>query len=105
MVKSRTVHVVPTGEGWAVKRGAGKASVYANKRAAVARARDEAKKLDPGQMVVHKRDGTVSDVAYYGFPKIQQPPRRSRLGKKKIEHAVAKFVLDQLGFGTSATRD
>lgn len=62
-----------------------------------------AKSAGPGQMVVYTSDGRISHHAAYGFPAIKSPARRSRIGSKRIERAVANLVMDRLRSGLSAS--
>jgi len=76
MGQRRTYHVTPTGKGdWKVKaedksRAAG---VHQNKSEAIAQARDLAKANPKGQVVIHKRDGTIQAEHTYGSD--PYPPR------------------------------
>jgi hypothetical protein len=67
---SRTVyHVLPGRDrGWDVRReGVQRAeSHYDRKDEAVSRARDLAKSREPGQVIVHKQDGTIQVEYTYG---------------------------------------
>lgn len=69
------VHVVPKDEGWAVqKQGAGKAtSVHETKSEAVEKAKEVAKKAPTGQVIIHKKDGTIQTEHTYG--KDPNPPK------------------------------
>lgn len=96
MVRSKTVHVVPTGGAWVVKREGREATVYSTKTAAVEHGRSIARDA-AGQIVIHSRSGRIAEHVTYGLPKVQDPPRKSRLGKKRIEKAVSKVVMERLG--------
>ena len=96
MAKSKTVHVIPGSGGWAVKGGGNSGSVHSTKRDAIEHARHLAKSAASGQMVIHNSDARIAEHVTYGLPRVQKPPRKSRLGTKRIEQAVSKIVLDRL---------
>ena len=96
MVRSRTVHVIPDGKTWAVKGDGRASSIHRTKKDAVAYARSLARSADSGQFVVHGLDGRIVEQAAYHLPKIQDPPGKSTLGRKKIEKAVSAVVLHRL---------
>ena len=96
MARSKTVHVVPADDGWAVKGEGRSSSVHATKGDAIEHARHLARSAASGQVVIHQRDGRIAEHATYGLPRVNNPPRRSHLGTKKIEEAVNKVVLDRL---------
>jgi hypothetical protein len=73
-----------------------KDSVHSTKKDAMGHARHLAKRSDSGQVIVHGLNGQISESVTYGLPKIQDPPRKSRLGRKKIERAVSEVVLGRL---------
>jgi hypothetical protein len=61
-------HIIPTEDGeWRVKRtGAERAdSVHETKDKAVDRARDLAKQLTVGQVIIHKKDGSIEAERTY----------------------------------------
>lgn len=74
---ARTVyHVVPSGEGWIVKReGAARPSTrwIEHKQAAVNRGVELAKSNKPSQLVIHRADGTIQGERTYGDD--PHPPR------------------------------
>lgn len=93
--KTRTVYVVPRGDGWAVQRqGGGSIRTHATQRDAIKEARSEVKIQSSGQIVVYGRDGQIRERNTYKMPPIQNPP-----GKRsaKIEKAVDKVTRDRLG--------
>ncbi len=92
----KTVHVYMDDEGWAVKREGKAASVHSTKKDAVSSALTLIKNSSSWQMVVHGKDGRITDHRTRGLPRIKHPPRRSRLGTQKIAKAVGKIVLDRL---------
>lgn len=96
MVKSKTVHVVPEDGFWAVKGEGRRSSVHSTQAAAITAARDMMKDGVSGQFVVLGQSGRIVKSETYRLPKVQTPPRKSRLGKKKIEEAVGRVVLDRL---------
>jgi hypothetical protein len=64
-----TYHIIPTENGaWRVKRsGAERAdSVHETKDQAVGRARHLAKEQAPGQVIIHKKDGSIQKESTYG---------------------------------------
>ncbi|MGA3186647.1 MAG: DUF2188 domain-containing protein [Bryobacteraceae bacterium] len=93
---AKTIHVFKFDEGWAVKREGKAGSVHSTKKDAVSSALTLVKKSASGQMVVHGRDGTITDRVTRGLPKVQRPPGRSRLGARRIAKAVGKVVLARL---------
>ena len=93
---AKTVHVYPSGGAWAVKKDGQRAETFGTKREAVDVAVRRTKKGRSGQLVVHARDGRISDHRTYGLPKVQNPPKRGALGSKKIAKAVGKVVRDRL---------
>ena len=69
MSKREKIHIVPRENGdWAVKReGAGKASsVHNEKQEAIERGKELAKDAPLGQIIIHKRDGTIQTEHTYG---------------------------------------
>ena len=92
----KTVHVFPSNGAWAVKKAGQKAETFDTKREAVGVAVHHARKNQSGQLVVHSKDGRVSDYRTYGLPKVQNPPKPGSLGSKKIAKAVGKVLSDRL---------
>lgn len=74
MSKKRDIHVIPNGDGWATKKeGAQRAGTVSNtQKAAIARAREQAKR-EHVEVVIHRKDGTIRDSDSYGND--QNPPR------------------------------
>lgn len=69
MSKREKIHVVPRGNGdWAVEReGADRASSIHNlKQEAIERGKELAKDAPLGQVIIHKRDGTIQTEHTYG---------------------------------------
>jgi hypothetical protein len=96
MAKRKTVHVVPKDGSWAV-RGEGKsASIYSTQAEAIRAARHMMKDEPSGQFVVLGQSGRIVKTETYRLPKVKTPPRKSRLGKKRIEEAVGSVVLGRL---------
>jgi Uncharacterized protein conserved in bacteria (DUF2188) len=93
---AKTIHVFKYDAGWAVKREGKAASVHSTKKDAVSSALTLVRKSTSGQMVVHGKDGKVTEHLTRGLPKIQRPPGKSPLGAHKIAKAVGKVVLDRL---------
>jgi hypothetical protein len=94
----KTIHVVPSGKGWAVRGGgAGKAgAVFATQKDAVVRARVIVRKNASGQIVVHGKNGRITASGVHGLPQIQKPPVKSSLGSKNIQRAVSELVRERL---------
>lgn len=93
----RTVHVMPRGGEWTVKReGSKRDGVFRTKQAAVESAKELARTSVEGQVVVYSKDGRIQEERTYGMARIQDPP-----GKKsaKIEKAVDKVTRDRLEAG------
>jgi uncharacterized protein YdaT len=73
MIK-KDIHVVPHKNGWATKaEGAGRAGVVVDtQKAAIERAREQAVRSG-GEVVIHRKDGTIRDSDSFGNDPI--PPR------------------------------
>jgi len=95
---NKTIHVVPSGKGWTVRRqGNSKTGpLYATQRDALAEARSLLRKSDSGQVVIHGRGGRLIAAGVHGLPKIQKPPVKSSLGSKNIQRAISQIVLDRI---------
>ena len=96
MAKSKTVHVFPKDGSWAVRSDGRGSSVHSTQAEAITAARHLMKNGRSGQFVVLGESGRIVKSETYRLPKVKAPPRRSRLGKKKIEEAVGSVVLDRL---------
>jgi hypothetical protein len=68
MAKRVTYHVTPYVNGWQVKeeRDNGRELLVDDKDNAVLQAKDMAKEQELGQVIVHKRDGTIAEEFTYG---------------------------------------
>jgi len=77
---------------WAVKKEGGPVRTFSTQRKAVDAARKSLKGVRVGQLVVHGRDGRIRKCVTRGMPRVQDPPRKSRLAGP-IGRAVAKIVL------------
>ena len=68
MADRKKYHVVPDGDGWAVKlEGGQRASAKAVRKVdAVARGKELAKKAPLGQIIIHKQDGKIQTEHTYG---------------------------------------
>jgi hypothetical protein len=66
-VEERTLHVVPTDDGWTVTiEGEDEAvGTFDTKKEAVSVGRETAKKHTPSQLVVHKQDRSVQESFSY----------------------------------------
>ncbi len=75
MPKREKIHVTPDGNDWKVKReGAQRAArTFDNKDNAVDFGKDMAKKQPLGQLIIHKKDGTIQTEHNYG--KDPYPPK------------------------------
>ena len=93
---AKTLHVYRSDGGWAVKKEGKRAETFATKREAVATAVRRVKNTTAAQIVVHGKDGRITEHRTYGMPTVQNPPKKSSLGAKKIAKAVGKVVLDRL---------
>lgn len=96
MAKSKTVHIVPSKDGWAVMGNGKSRSTHSTQADAIKAARHLVRESVSGQFVVLRPDGQMGKHETYGLPKVQAPPRKSRLGTKKIEKAVGSLILDRL---------
>ena len=90
------MHVVPRDGAWAVKRGGEAASTHATQADAIKAARHMMRDSVAGQFVVLNRNGQIVRHETHGLPTVKEPPRRSRLGTKRIEMAVGSLVLDRM---------
>ena len=113
---AKTAHIIPSSNGWIVKREdtdvfvekrgdrwsvkkphAERASaVYPTLRDAVDAARRIVQRSSAGQIVVHRRDGSIRWRDVHGLPVVQAPPRKSKLGTKAIERAVSTVIRERL---------
>ncbi len=93
---AKTLHVYHSSGGWAVKKEGKRAEAFGTKREAVATAVHRVKNTTTAQIVIHGKDGRITEHRAYGMPTVQKPPKKSSLGAKKIARAVGKVVLDRL---------
>ncbi len=92
---AKTVHVYPANAAWAVKREGRKSSnLFATQKEAIESARSIARDSAPSQLIVHGKDGRIRDHVTHGLPKVQDPPGK-RGGKKNIQRAVGRVVLER----------
>src|SRR5712691_9903286 len=97
MMLPRTLHVVPLENGWTVQKvGKKPGRVFRTQKEAIAAARKISGRTLAGCVVVHLTEGRFRLEEEHGFPKVQRPPRKSRLGTKAIERAVSKVLRDEL---------
>ena len=95
----KTIHILPSGEGWAVKkevaakRGSG---VYPTQKKALDVAREMARRASAAQIVVHGRDGSFRLFGSHGLPTIQTSRRKSDLGTQAIRRAVSAVIRERL---------
>jgi hypothetical protein len=94
----KTIHVVPSGKGWAVRAVGNGATgaLFATQKDAVASARSLVRKSAAGQVVIHGKTGRIAVTEVHGLPKIEKSPVKSSLGRENIERAVSKLVLERL---------
>jgi hypothetical protein len=104
MAKSKTVHVVPKNGSWAVRSEGRGSSVHSTQAEAITAARHLMKDGRSGQFVVWGQSGRIVKSETYRLPKVKTPPRKSRLGRKKIEEAVGSVVLDRLNSSSLLSR-
>ena len=71
------------------------AAIFPTQREAVEAAREIVKDKAAGQLVIHGKDGRIREHETYGMPRIQDPPKRSRLAKR-IGRAVGKVALNRV---------
>jgi len=98
-MRAKTTHVIPQNGGWAVKKedSANRTtSVYPTQREAIEAAREIVQRTSAGQVVIHHRDGSMRTRYIHGLPKVQRPPRKSKLGSKAIERAVSTVIRERL---------
>jgi hypothetical protein len=95
---AKTVHVFPSGKGWAVKgeESDSPGALFLTQKDAVASARFIVKKSASGQIVIHGKGGRIAASYVHGLPKIQTSPVKSSLGSKNIERAVSQLALERL---------
>ena len=92
---SKTLHVFRSIAGWEVKKEGRQSKTFGTKRDALAMAIHQAKNSRAAQVVVHRRDGRVAELRYFGMRKILKSTRKSPL-RQKIAKAVGKVVMDRL---------
>ena len=113
---AKTTHIIPSDEGWVVKRerpgvfvekrigqwsvskrGTQRTSaVFPTQKEAIDAARRIVQRSSAGQIVVHRRDGSIRWRDVHGLPAVQRPPRKSGLGTKAIEKAVSTVIRERL---------
>jgi uncharacterized protein YdaT len=73
-MSSSDYHILPDGEGWAVKRGNAKraSSRYPTKEQAIEAGRELAKRRNT-DVVVHGRDGRIEELDGYGSDPVRSP--------------------------------
>ena len=74
---SKSVHVVPSGDGWAVRRSDAErdSSHHDTQEEAIAQGRETARRED-AELVIHDREGKVRDPDSFGSDPF--PPRDTR---------------------------
>jgi hypothetical protein len=88
----RIVHVIRTGQGWAVEGPGAKKKVHRTRQAAAAEARRILSSAGGGQVVVHGADGRIVHADTVGRRAearvIKDPPALGQLTKTQIKDAV-----------------
>jgi ribosomal protein L10 len=91
------IHVVSTDTGkWAVTDGTRSKATFPRKEDAVAHARTLARRLQ-GVLVIHNRDGRVSDVAVYRHRIRSAPVKTRKLKRDEIRRAIATVASRENG--------
>lgn len=72
---SKSVHVEPVADGWAVKQGSEQTRAYPTKEEALRAGRELAREQH-AEHIVHRRDGRIEERDSYGSDPF--PPRRSK---------------------------
>jgi hypothetical protein len=92
----KTFHVVPSKEGWAVKKAGKKAATFSSQDKAVKAARKSAKREREAQVVVHAPNGSFVLKEVRGLPVVQKPPQRSSIGTTRISKAISDILKERL---------
>ena len=95
---SRTTHVIPKDDGWAVRKEglARSAIVYSTQKQALEAARRVSRRSATGQIVIHLRDGTMRRRDVRGLPRLRPSAVKSDLGTRNIEKAVSATIRERL---------
>ena len=93
---AKTLHVYHSADGWTVKKEGQSAATFRTKREAVAAAKSRIKGAASGQLVVHAKDGRITEYRAYGMPAVQDHPKQSPLRSRRIAQAVHAVVLARL---------
>jgi hypothetical protein len=94
-VAAKTVHVYHADGTWSVKKEGKSAKTFPTQRAAVDAAKESAQSEKAGQFVVHGKNGQIREHQTYGMPRIQPPPKKSRLARL-IAQAVGQVALERV---------
>jgi Uncharacterized protein conserved in bacteria (DUF2188) len=94
-VAEKTIHVYPSDGVWAVKKAGASARTFPTQRAAIAAAKDTARKQSTAQFVVHGKNGEILDYGAYRTAKIQDPPKKSRIAAR-IGQVVGNVALERV---------
>ena len=93
---SKTYHVIPTGEGWLLRKaGTTGKQIFTTQRDAVANARRHFAG-STGQIVIHNAEGKIRRAVSYGLPKIQPPHSSNHAKAMKIEKALTSMILGDI---------
>ncbi|HYW42737.1 MAG TPA: DUF2188 domain-containing protein [Bryobacteraceae bacterium] len=93
---TKTVYVLPSDQGWTVKKEGKPGRLFTTKKDAVSAARKAVRAAASGQYVVFDKDGRITSRVAVGLPKILPPYRKSSLGTKRIEEVVSKVIFARL---------
>ena len=93
---TKTFHVYQVVDGWAVRKEGTNPKTFSTQQEAIDAAKKRVKDSSAGQFVVHGIKGEVRQRGSRGMTPVMNPPKRSRLGAKRIKVAVGKVVLDRL---------
>jgi hypothetical protein len=94
-VTQKTIHVYRSEGVWAVKKAGTSARTFPTQRAAIAAAKETARKQNAAQFVVHGKNGEILDYGAYGIVRIQDPPKKSRIAGR-IGRIVGKVALEKV---------
>ena len=94
-VAQKTIHVYRSDGVWTVKKAGTSARTFPTQRAAIAAAKETARKQSAAQVVVHGKNGEILDYGAYRTVKIQDPPKKSRIAGR-IGRIVGKVALERV---------
>jgi len=94
-VAQKTIHVYLSDGAWTVKKLGSSARTFPTQRAAIAAAKEAARKPSVAQFVVHGKNGEIREYGTYRTVKIQDPPKKSRIAGR-IGRVVGKMALERV---------